>query len=137
MKYKKCCKCKEVKRIIKFYRSKTRIQWWCKECHKIYDQEYHRRESVQKKRRHRYWVKQNWLSEYKKRKSCKKCGESHPACLVFHHRNPDKKDENVSNILAHRNWSLERIKKEVKKCNVMCANCHRKWHWKERRKKKQ
>jgi len=74
--------------------------------------------------------KKAWLDEYKSTHPCKDCGETHPACLDFHHRNPNEKELTLS--LAVARASLERIQKEVAKCDFLCANCHRKHHYKER-----
>jgi hypothetical protein len=69
-----------------------------------------------------------WLSEYKATLKCSRCPETHPACLEFHHKNPLEKDINVGWV-ASWGWSVERITKEIDKCIVLCANCHRKQHW--------
>lgn len=79
------------------------------------------------------WVKQRrdarrkWVSEYKAETKCATCPEAHPACLQFHHPDPKKKDGSISN-LCHNGWSLEWLKKEIAKCQVLCANCHLKLH---------
>lgn len=78
--------------------------------------------------------KKKWFLDYKKTLKCK-CGESHPACIEFHHRNPKKKDDCVSNM-ALRGYSKKRILKEIAKCDVMCANCHAKLHYELALKKK-
>lgn len=62
---------------------------------------------------------------------CEQCGENHPACLDFHHINPVSKDLEVSALVA-RGHSIDRIKKEIEKCKVLCSNCHRKLHWDDR-----
>lgn len=72
-----------------------------------------------------------WLAEYKKQLSCSACGESHPACIEFHHKDRTLKDFALSTA-AHRNYSLERIKEEIEKCEILCSNCHRKLHWDEK-----
>ncbi len=59
-----------------------------------------------------------------------KCGFDHPAALQFHHRNPNKKEKELS--MVYESWSIERIMKEIKKCEVLCANCHFKFHWKQK-----
>lgn len=59
---------------------------------------------------------------------CVRCGESHPACLDFHHRDPTQKDIVLSRI-ASTGWGHVRIQKEVAKCDILCANCHRKLHY--------
>lgn len=62
--------------------------------------------------------------------SCCRCGENHPACLDFHHRDPATKDVNISQVAG--NISLKRLREEVQKCEVICSNCHRKLHWDEK-----
>lgn len=56
------------------------------------------------------------------------CGESHVACLDFHHRDPSQKKGNVM-ILAASGASIRSLDAEIDKCDVLCANCHRKLHW--------
>jgi len=51
------------------------------------------------------------------------------AAIDFHHKDPTKKDFSIKN-LSHLAW--ERMKKEVIKCVLLCANCHREHHWKEK-----
>src|ERR1051326_2653657 len=70
-----------------------------------------------------------WLDEYKSHLKCVRCGEDHLACLEFHHRDPEKKEMVVSRTVDW-GWSIERILAEIAKCEVLCANCHRKQHWK-------
>lgn len=65
--------------------------------------------------------------EYKSSVGCKYCGETHPACLDFHHRNPEEKTANISFLI--RNRSFESVQDEIKKCDVVCSNCHRKLHY--------
>lgn len=61
---------------------------------------------------------------------CSKCGESHIATLHFHHVNPKDKDANVASALRD-GWSIARLKKEIEKCIVLCANCHSILHYDE------
>jgi transcription elongation factor Elf1 len=62
------------------------------------------------------------LSEIKKSSGCLDCGESNPIVLDFDHLK-DKK-YNVSRMI-HDGFSWAAIKKEIAKCEVVCANCHR------------
>lgn len=58
---------------------------------------------------------------------CKKCGyDKCIGALEFHHKDPKKKDPNWKTI---HSCSLDRILKEIKKCELLCANCHREKHW--------
>lgn len=65
----------------------------------------------------------------KKTLSCGKCGENHPACLDFHHRDPKTKLFTISHATRHHIYSWETILVEIDKCDVICSNCHRKEHW--------
>jgi hypothetical protein len=56
---------------------------------------------------------------------CRQCGEADPACLDFHHRDPSHKIFSVAFLVA-QGYSLERIMAEIEKCDLLCANCHRK-----------
>lgn len=69
-----------------------------------------------------------WWRGFKATLSCVRCGESHPACLDFHHRDPAEKDTTLQQMFI-RGYSKERVLAEVAKCDVLCANCHRKHHW--------
>jgi hypothetical protein len=65
---------------------------------------------------------------FKKKLKCE-CGESHPACLDFHHREGTEKLFSVSEGFAK--YTEEKVLAEVAKCDVICANCHRKHHFTE------
>lgn len=58
---------------------------------------------------------------------CMRCGyNKYPEVLEFHHKNPSKKDFNVSSKGHCRSW--KRVKAEIEKCKLFCANCHREIH---------
>lgn len=68
------------------------------------------------------------LVEYKGGK-CEICGYNKCIdALEFHHKDPNEKDFSISG----KSVSLERLKKEVDKCILVCANCHREIHSEER-----
>lgn len=85
-------------------------------------------------------VRKNWLRKVRtfledtKSSGCKVCGEPHFACLDFHHRDPKEKKFNIGMQVG--TYSLKKLRVEVAKCDVLCANCHRKLHAKEREKDK-
>ena len=66
-----------------------------------------------------------------KTKLCTKCNENHPACLDFHHRDSSEKEYTIA-YLTGNTGSIKRIIQEIEKCDVLCANCHRKLHYNER-----
>lgn len=67
-----------------------------------------------------------WTLEQKREMGCNQCDESDPACLDFHHVT-DTKEATVAKLLAN-DRSKERIRSEIERCRVLCANCHRKEH---------
>jgi len=61
--------------------------------------------------------------EYKGGK-CEHCGyDKFIGALEFHHTDPSKKDPN-----GLKKFSFESLKKEIDKCILLCANCHREEH---------
>ena len=69
-----------------------------------------------------------WYRNFKKTLKCDKCGETHPACLEFHHINGNKKKKILICKMANSGYSTASIKKEIAKCQVLCSNCHKKLH---------
>jgi hypothetical protein len=55
---------------------------------------------------------------------CVDCGESDITVLEFDHKGNIPKFRAVSSLMKNR-YSLEKIKEEIAKCEVRCANCHR------------
>lgn len=58
------------------------------------------------------------------KKSCVDCGESDPVVLDFDHKNPKEKLRPVSKLLSGH-WSWKSVESEIEKCEIRCANCHR------------
>jgi hypothetical protein len=54
---------------------------------------------------------------------CVRCGESDPVVLEFNHIDPTTKTANICDMIHYR-VSLARIRSEIAKCEVLCANCH-------------
>ena len=67
-----------------------------------------------------------WFKAYKETLSCQECGEDDAVCLDLHHRNPAEKRFQFSKSFFSR--SIQAILDELAKCDVLCANCHRKLH---------
>lgn len=60
---------------------------------------------------------------------CRECGEKHPACLEFHHRDPSQKELTLASKMGQ--LGMGKLLAEIAKCDVLCSNCHRKLHWDE------
>ncbi len=79
--------------------------------------------------RKRKWVRiqRDKYEAYKTTISCQICGENHLACLDFHHKTKNDKKLRISRQIG---WmSFEKVLEEIKRCDVLCANCHRKLHY--------
>lgn len=70
-----------------------------------------------------------YVNSIKSSLKCSVCGEDRWWCLDFHHLDPNEKEESVSVLV--RKGSKTKIDEELKKCVVLCANCHRDLHHKE------
>jgi hypothetical protein len=64
-----------------------------------------------------------YLLDYFARHPCMDCGEDDPVVLEFDHLDADAKSFNIGQALSYRRW--QSILDEIKKCEVVCANCHR------------
>lgn len=53
---------------------------------------------------------------------CNRCAfDSHPSALEFHHKDGDK--EFAIGMAANKSWGS--IVDEIRKCELLCSNCHR------------
>jgi hypothetical protein len=128
---KECLKCgfmKDVKEFRKKSRNPDGLDRWCKECSREQDRKLYKsnllinREKnyeLKKKSRLRNYL---FMIDYLSDKSCLDCGESDPIVLEFDHQS-DKK-MNISELI--RDSSIDRLESELSKCEIRCANCHRK-----------
>ena len=84
----------------------------CKECHN--------RNTIERGRRNKK-IYIDYLGG-----KCKQCGyKKSIVALEFHHRDPIQKDPKFTSM---RYWGLEKAKKELDKCDLLCSNCHREEH---------
>ncbi len=125
---KTCTKCHLEKVDTEFNwknKSKGIRQWVCRECHSKYLRTHYRQNpttylnSTKKTRKK--------LLEYIKEAKnlpCKDCGVKYPYYVMdFDHRNSKEKKFIISKF--NQIGSFEKIKTEIAKCDVVCANCHR------------
>jgi hypothetical protein len=122
-----CTACGQIKPLELFNQSSTSL---CAEWFRVYRQAHYRlnREAyIQRNNRvlaHRRgrWVQLLW--EYLERHPCVDCGVKDARVLEFDHRDPLTKLESVS-LVARQGIAWQRIEAEIAKCDVRCANCHR------------
>ena len=130
---KKCHSCDTVKDLTKFNKNKGRSDGHagtCRECMKTYKKENYesnKKQYIQNVSDRRKALKQQ-LSElmldYLKSHPCVDCGFSDPRALEFDHRDPSMKTMDVSRM-RNNCVSWASMLREIEKCDVRCANCHR------------
>lgn len=125
----KCRTCGIDKRVEDYHRSRRKsrpVQWDCKPCKKEHDRVRYttdpRKKELNSRRKREF---KDRLDEIKSRQGCKYCDEKDPCCLDFHHINQSLK---VFEISRHGSMAWKSVVAEVEKCEVLCANCHRKLH---------
>lgn len=57
---------------------------------------------------------------------CEICGDDNINHLIFHHKNPNDKEINITELIK---WRWDILEKEVDKCILLCDNCHRELHY--------
>ncbi len=135
MLFKICTKCGYKKTIEEFYYRKTGIRAnkyyeKCKECMKARGVSYYRLNHERQLRlalirRAVYRKSTKEFLNIIKNKPCLDCGKSFPPYVMdFDHKEGEKKEKEVARMVAG-GWSLKNIQKEINKCDLVCANCHR------------
>lgn len=100
----------------------------CKACNKESQQKWYENnkklqcEKVSINRDKNKKLNRDFVFDYLKNNPCKMCGESDILVLEFDHL--DNKKNNISEMISGGH-SLDSLKKEIEKCQVLCANCHR------------
>lgn len=91
---------------------------------------YKRKEDLYRaQKRHRLSIRAKLFS-FLSVSCCVDCGESDPVVLDFDHKIREQKFKSVSKMLSgHYSWRS--VCDEINKCDVRCANCHRRRTYKQ------
>lgn len=130
---KRCTSCGVDKPVTEFSFRRSAVDGrasWCRDCFKVNWRKryygnhdaYKKRHSASQKRLRR--DKARRVYEYLKQHPCVDCGEADPVVLEFDHKGDAIKLESVTQMIVS-NASWENIFEEIRKCDVRCANCHR------------
>lgn len=72
------------------------------------------------------------IQQLKQNQRCEKCGETRWYLLDYHHLNPEEKKNTIAKLMVHS--CQDSVQEEIKKCILLCANCHREFHHFEKEK---
>jgi len=139
---KKCARCKETKELTK-ENFPIHKQTYCRICDRAMAREYYNKDKekhkIRKRKQHLAYYVANGkrLVKYiKEVGGCEDCGDVDlPVyCYDFHHLKPEEKKFSISEKMGRAPWTT--LAKEIKKCALLCCNCHRKrtavannYHW--------
>ena len=129
---KKCIDCKLEKSNEEFPYDKSRNRHLsvCKPCTSPRTKKY----KSQNPQKWKDYSKNNHLKNKKiinewKSPGCKKCGESRVWVLDAHHVNPSEKKL----AIGEGPHGSKKLKEELKKCIPLCSNCHKDFHYQEKK----
>lgn len=125
-----CIKCKTEKTIDSFHADKARKDGkssWCKQCKYESNKQYERKRSSLRIDQRSDLRNRNYkfVMEFLKNNPCVDCGETDLLVLEFDHLNGPQRKENRVMSKASCGASLETLVEEMSKCEVRCANCHK------------
>jgi hypothetical protein len=127
---RKCYRCGAIKPLEDFSwrrRAKGQRDSFCRPCRSAYGREHYEAnrqryidQATESKRKLRL-ARTTYLIEYFETHPCVDCGETDPVVLEFDHLRD--KAFAIGPALSQRRW--QSILDEMEKCEVVCANCHR------------
>lgn len=125
-----CSSCLVEKDIADFRKrsaSKDGLSGSCKDCKRAYDNKYYlenqsRKDDIRRSNINRRMALRTNVLVYLLKHPCVDCGEPDPIVLDFDHQ--DDKVSNVSTMIRDV-LAWDTIEREIAKCEVRCANCHR------------
>lgn len=141
MRTKLCPKCQQVLKIEGNFtlRKSGTPNSYCKLCQSSFSKEhYNKYRELHNKRRYinqtRYRLEtRTFIQELKQGRPCMDCGEVHPYwAMDFDHRDPLNKKFSIGEA-PRRASSRDKLLKEIEKCDLVCALCHRYRTYGERR----
>jgi len=130
---KKCSRCKKEKNIEEFnfkIKALNQRQSQCKECTRLLIKNHYNTNKqyyllkAQKRNKNLRDEVNSFLFKHLSKNPCVDCGETDLTVLEFDHKGSVPKLKAVSQ-LKRAQMPLFKIQEEIDKCEVRCANCHR------------
>lgn len=129
---RKCSKCKRSLNETEFnWKIKgIKLSYHCKECSRSYIRSHYRKNLnyyLKKSKKRNLEIRRvahAFLGPYLLSHPCVDCGEKDILVLEFDHKDRKLKEFEIRRIIQN-GGSVEKIKSEIRKCEIRCANCHR------------
>lgn len=123
---KKCRKCSKKKSRKEFHKNRSKrdgLRDICRKCARAYHRKHYLRNKDYYVDRARLYTRRQvqWMHSFKN-KPCRDCGKKYPPWVMHFDHVRGKKIGDVAKLA--RNNSRKAIRKEISKCEVVCANCH-------------
>lgn len=129
---RRCSRCGEAKPIDDFpmkIKERGLRRVWCRGCCRAYGREHYRRNrptylaKADRRNREERGRAREQLISYLRAHPCMDCGETDITLLDFDHRDASTKRGTISRLIHTTGWMA--AQPEITKCDVRCANCHR------------
>ncbi|HET9946317.1 MAG TPA: hypothetical protein VFR56_11760 [Actinomycetes bacterium] len=126
---KRCCSCGKEQSLDQFNKRKAAsdgLQSRCRTCCRLWyvaNAAAHKA-NVRRRNDEQRHVLHEQLAAYLRQHPCVDCGETDIRCLEFDHRDRSTKSAEISRLVAGA-FAWEVLLREIEKCDVRCANCHR------------
>lgn len=128
-----CTLCKDEKELEFFNKNKSKKDGYnniCQVCSNARSKKYytenteHHKEVILVRKTKTIFENRGKIFEYFKSNPCVDCGNDNRIVLEFDHRDDVNKIGGVGEIVS-KGCSWKKVKEEMDKCDVRCANCHR------------
>lgn len=127
---KTCNDCKRELSLDQFSKNASKkdgLNQKCKDCQRAYYRVYYSSDKEKdriKRRNEKFKADAKELIRAEKDRPCADCGIKYPHYVMdFDHLDPKQKEFGVASMINC--GSLDLIRKEIAKCEVVCSNCHR------------
>lgn len=130
MTVKKCSKC-EIEKPVKEFNSKGlgKFQPYCRPCDNAHAREYYKKnkdrikKQINRSRAIRVSELSDEIKNLKQSTPCADCGINYPYYVMDFDHITGNKIGNISHMI--KSGVTKKVKKEIEKCEIVCANCHR------------
>lgn len=118
--------CRQSKPSSEFHHSRTGQFSYCRDCRCAYDRRYYAERGKAarlERKRVRREAARAWIDSLKEGRPCMDCGEVfRPYVMHWDHLPGYMKVSEISTMVG--GWGRDAIQDELKKCELVCANCH-------------